>query len=101
MLKYHMATRKAKYGLKALIFLAKHSSNGPVLISKIAKDEGIPKKFLETILLELRKEGVLDSQRGKGWIRIESSGGSNLYRSGAASVGRPTRSHHLRQSEFL
>jgi Rrf2 family protein len=37
-----------------------------VLISKVAKEEGIPQKFLELILLELKNHGILQSKKGKG-----------------------------------
>lgn len=57
---------KAKYGLKALIRLAADFGQGPVLIADVASDEGIPKKFLELILLELKQHGVLQSKKGKG-----------------------------------
>ncbi len=61
-----MLTKKAKYGLIALIHLARHQSDGPVLISELAETEGIPKKFLELILLELKRHGILRSKKGKG-----------------------------------
>jgi Rrf2 family protein len=61
-----MISRKSKYALKALIVLAKEFGQGPVLISDIAQREGIPRKFLELILLELRNEGILQSKKGKG-----------------------------------
>ncbi|MFN4086440.1 MAG: RrF2 family transcriptional regulator [Spirosomataceae bacterium] len=62
-----MISKKAKYALKALKFLAeKYSENKPLLISDIAEKENIPKKFLEAILLELRNHGILLSQKGKG-----------------------------------
>ena len=61
-----MISKKAKYGLKALFNLAKNYKKGPILISKLAKEEGIPKKFLEVILLDLKNHGLLQSQRGKG-----------------------------------
>jgi Rrf2 family protein len=61
-----MLSNKAKYALKALRFLATEQGKGPILISNIAKHEEIPRKFLEQILLELRKEGVLYSKIGKG-----------------------------------
>jgi len=61
-----MITKKAKYGLVAMIHLARHESNGPVLISTMAKQEGIPRKFLELILLDLKRQGILHSKRGKG-----------------------------------
>ena len=62
-----MISKKAKYALKALSCLATaFENNKPMLISEIAEKENIPKKFLETILLELRNNGILHSQKGKG-----------------------------------
>jgi|SRR5215475_2333141 len=61
-----MLSKKAKYGLKALIVLAKEYGQGPVLISDIAQREDIPRKFLELILLELKNDGILQSRKGKG-----------------------------------
>lgn len=61
-----MISKKAKYALKALKVLAQEFEKGPVLISTIAENENIPKKFLEAILLELRNHGILQSQKGKG-----------------------------------
>ncbi len=61
-----MISKKTKYGLNALIYLAKHYRSGPALIADLAKEERIPKKFLEAILLELKKQGILESKKGKG-----------------------------------
>lgn len=61
-----MFSKKTKYGLKALIFIAKQSGPTPILISDISEKEKIPKKFLEAILLDLKKFGVLGSKKGKG-----------------------------------
>jgi len=61
-----MLTRKAKYGLLAVLRLAREHGKGPVLIADLAREESIPRKFLETILLELRKRGILESRKGKG-----------------------------------
>ena len=61
-----MLSRKSKYGLKALLVLAQKSGSGPVLISELAARDAIPKKFLEAILLELKRHGVVQSQKGKG-----------------------------------
>jgi Rrf2 family protein len=61
-----MLTNKAKYALRALVLLSEKYGEGPVLISEIARKEGIPKKFLELILLELKNHGVLHSKKGKG-----------------------------------
>lgn len=61
-----MLSKKTQYGLKALGFLAAKYGQGPVLISEIAKKKKIPIKFLESILLQLKNKGVLDSKKGKG-----------------------------------
>ena len=61
-----MLTRKSKYGLKALLVLAEETDRGPVLISELADRQRLPKKFLEAILLELKRAGLLHSKKGKG-----------------------------------
>jgi len=61
-----MLSRKAQYAFRALTHLVDRYQRGPVLISEIAVEKRIPVKFLENILLELRKAGVLDSKKGKG-----------------------------------
>jgi Rrf2 family protein len=59
-----MLSRKAKYALKAMIRLAGHQGQ-MIQVSDIAESENVPQKFLELILLELKKHGLLHSQRGK------------------------------------
>lgn len=61
-----MLSKKTQYAFKALIYLSEHVDEGPVLISEISKKRNIPLKFLENILLELRKAGILESKKGKG-----------------------------------
>jgi len=61
-----MLSKKAKYALRALLALAREEDRGPVLIADLAHRENIPKKFLEMILLELKKHGILQSKKGKG-----------------------------------
>lgn len=62
-----MISKKAKYALKALRYLGEEfKSKTPVLISEIAEKEQIPKKFLESILVELKNNGILKSIKGKG-----------------------------------
>jgi len=60
-----MLSKKAKYAIKALEYIAQKESDRPILIAEIAKEQRIPKKFLEVILLELRKDGILRSKMGK------------------------------------
>ena len=59
-----MLTRKGKYGLKAMILLAREHGHGPVLIGDLAEQEAIPKKFLENILLALKHRGLVQSRKG-------------------------------------
>ena len=61
-----MLTNKTKYALHALTHLAEAAGRGPVLIAELAREERIPKKFLERILLDLKTRGILRSQKGKG-----------------------------------
>lgn len=61
-----MITKKAKYALKAMVYLAKQSPGRTALISDIAEEETIPRKFLEQILVELKDAGLLQSRMGKG-----------------------------------
>lgn len=62
----YMLSKKAQYAIYALKKLSEEYEKGPVLIKNIAESENIPKKFLETILLELKNKGYLASKKGKG-----------------------------------
>ena len=68
-----MLTKKAKYGLKALIALARLPEGGKALGAEIATSNQIPKKFLDHILMELRIAGIVRSRKG-------SAGGYSLFR---------------------
>jgi Rrf2 family protein len=61
-----MLSNKAQYAFRALTYLVDKYDQGPVLISDIARKKKIPLKFLENILLELKKAGILESKKGKG-----------------------------------
>ncbi len=61
-----MLTKKGKYGLKALVDLARLNPGETAFITDIATRNNIPKKFLDAILLELRNAGVLRSKKGPG-----------------------------------
>ncbi|RNC84205.1 MAG: Rrf2 family transcriptional regulator [Winogradskyella sp.] len=61
-----MLSKKTKYGIKALTFLARQEGNLPVRIATISENENISLKFLESILLTLRKNGFLGSKKGQG-----------------------------------
>jgi Rrf2 family protein len=68
-----MLSKKCKYAIHALVYLAERYQQGPIHIQEIADEQNIPKKFLEAILLELRKAKILHSKKGKG-------GGYYLYK---------------------
>jgi len=68
-----MLSKKCKYAIHALIYLAERYQQGPVHIQEIADRQRIPKKFLEAILLELKNSKILLSKKGKG-------GGYYLYK---------------------
>ena len=61
-----MLSKKTKYGIKALTFLARQEDQTPVAIAEIANAEHISIKFLESILLLLRHSGFLGAKKGKG-----------------------------------
>ena len=71
-----MLSQKSRYALRALLVLAGRSETGPMQISEIASVAGVPRKFLEQILLELKKPGIVHSHRG---------------RLGGYSLGRPAK----------
>ena len=57
-------TQKSKYAVRALVELAVSGREGPLGVAEIARLQRIPERFLEQILGELRREGVLESRRG-------------------------------------
>jgi len=61
-----MLSKKAKYAVKALLALAEQGGSEPVRIADLARQERIPKKFLEAILLSLKNHGLLQSRKGQG-----------------------------------
>ncbi len=69
-----MLSKRAKYGIHALIYLAGNKGLKPKQIREIAGDLDIPRKFLETILLDLRNDGILQSRQGRdGGYYLERS----------------------------
>ncbi len=60
-----MLSSRSRYALRAMLYLAKQKPDALVLVADVAKKAKIPKKFLELILLDLKKRGLLHSQRGK------------------------------------
>ena len=60
-----MLSKKTQYALQALSYMVEKDTDDPILIAEIARQKNIPIKFLENILLELRKAGILESKKGK------------------------------------
>lgn len=60
-----MISKKCKYAIHALVHMA-HTPEKKFLIKDISRSCRIPKKFLEAILLDLKRAGVLGSKQGKG-----------------------------------
>jgi Rrf2 family protein len=61
-----MLSRKSKYGLKALLVLVEEGDQRPVQSAELAERQGLPKKFLEAILLQLTRHRLLLSRKGRG-----------------------------------
>jgi Rrf2 family protein len=58
-------SKRTQYGLKAVLHLARRYGEGPILIATLAREESVPIKFLELILLNLKSQGLLRSKTGK------------------------------------
>ncbi len=67
-----MISNKAKYALRALLAIAAQDAGDALTSIEIAKRHRIPHKFLEQILLDLKKAGILESRRGKlgGYVML-------------------------------
>jgi len=73
-----MISQKAKYALRALIALSRtRQRGGSLMIAEISREQAIPKKFLEQILLELKRYGVVESRRGRlgGYVLVRDPAG--------------------------
>jgi Rrf2 family protein len=69
-----MISQKAKYALRALVSLARVGRGESMMIGEISRQQAIPKKFLEQILLELKRAGFVDSRRGRagGYVLLKA-----------------------------
>ncbi len=69
-----MISQKAKYALRALVALTRVREGESVMISEISRGQAIPKKFLEQILLELKRAGIVMSRRGRlgGYVLLRA-----------------------------
>lgn len=60
-----MLTQYTRYALKALLYMARRPRDLPVPVVEIAENAHVPRKFLETILVDLKRRGFVISTRGK------------------------------------
>lgn len=56
--------QKTRYALRSLLFLAEEQGGAPVQLSRIAETQRVPPKYLELIMLDLKKAGLVRSTRG-------------------------------------
>jgi Rrf2 family protein len=75
-----MLSKKTRYAMLALTNLATKYGEGAIQIGDIARQESIPQRFLESILLDLKKMGILGSKLGKtgGYFLIKDPDEVNL-----------------------
>jgi Rrf2 family cysteine metabolism transcriptional repressor len=59
-----MVSQKCQYAIRAVFELARRYGKGPVKISAIADEQAIPLRFLQVILNQLRRGGIVESRRG-------------------------------------
>ena len=74
-----MLSKKAKYAIKALLALADREGEEPMRIADLAREEQIPPKFLELILLGLKNNGMLQSRKGKGGGYLLARNPADIY----------------------
>ena len=60
-----MMSQKARYALRAMLHLASQTKNEPQQIADVAEASNVPRKFLEQILLDLKRRGLVHSNRGR------------------------------------
>ncbi len=59
-----MIAQKTRYALRSLLFLAEEQDRAPVQLGRIAETQRVPPKYLELIMLDLKRAGLVRSRRG-------------------------------------
>jgi len=59
-----MISQKTRYALRALLYLVELGKGSPVQLAAIAETQQVPRKYLELIMLDLKKAGIVSSVRG-------------------------------------
>jgi len=91
-------SKRCKYALKAMFELALRNSQRPVKIHEVAAAQGVPVRFLEAIMNQLRKAGLVDSIRGSAGGYVLAKGPSSTTIGDIiAAVGDPLGMRHPSQ----
>ncbi|AHE55843.1 RrF2 family transcriptional regulator [Sphingomonas sanxanigenens] len=61
-----MLSQKTRYALRSLLYLAERNDGLPIQLTEIAATQQVPRKYLELIMLDLKKAGMVKSRRGPG-----------------------------------
>jgi Rrf2 family protein len=69
-----LLSKKTQYAMLALTKLAREYGNGAIMVGEIARSENIPQRFLENILQEMKKLGIVGSRQGKtgGYFLVQT-----------------------------
>ena len=93
-------SKRTQYGLKAVLALGARYGEGPLQIAALCREESLPIKFLELILLDLKSNGLLESKKGRD---VESCGTRIVMRQVRDAIAnvldRTTLADLLRQVE--
>ena len=97
-----MIAQKTRYALRSLLFLAEEQGGAPVQLGRIAETQRVPPKYLELIMLDLKKAGLVKSARGpKGGYQLARSAEQISFGEIVRSMEGPDRARVLRQRQFL
>lgn len=93
---------QVRYALRALQYIANHGNGGYVPLSKIAEDESISRKYLESIFTSLKKGGLVRSVRGPegGYTLTRSPGDISLWDVITAAEGTIRTAECIDSPEF-
>ena len=71
-----MLAQKTRYALRSLLYLVEEGGGAPVQLASIATTQRVPPKYLELIMLDLKKAGLVKSTRGpKGGYKLAREAG--------------------------
>ena len=97
-----MIAQKTRYALRSLLFLAEEQGGAPVQLSRIAETQRVPPKYLELIMLDLKKAGLVKSARGpKGGYRLARSSEQISFGEIVRTMEGPDRAGLVREHELL